>query len=147
MSLPPCRSGLADPGPRRETPLRGRCEMRGDPPLLNPGVAGKLPGSIFSAPPVQHNPTASVTQGDAAMSTPTSIAQIDLTPPLGRTYFQSEREWREEFIYFLLVDRFHDDQPRACAPTAGRSAGGAVADDFYGGHIRGVHRKPPHLRG
>jgi len=50
----------------------------------------------------------------AAPSMPTSIAQIDLRPPPGRTYFQSEREWREEFIYFLMVDRFHDDQARTC---------------------------------
>ncbi|HZE35435.1 MAG TPA: hypothetical protein VE482_02970, partial [Candidatus Eisenbacteria bacterium] len=59
-------------------------------------------------------------QAEGGASTPTSIAQIDLRPPPGRTYFQCEREWREEFIYFLMVDRFHDDQPRACAPRAGR---------------------------
>lgn len=81
------------------------------------------------------------------MSTPTSIAQVDLTPPRRRTYFQSEREWREEFIYFLLVDRFHDDKPRACAPTTGRSAGVTVPDDFYGGTIRGITRNLDYIAG
>lgn len=33
------------------------------------------------------------------MSTPHAIADLDLTPPLGRIYFQTEREWREEFSY------------------------------------------------
>ncbi len=86
-------------------------------------------------------------QGTRAGGTPSSIAQIDLTPPPGRTYFQSEREWREEFIYFLMVDRFHDDQPRACVPRAGRSAGVAVPDDFYGGKIRGITRNLDYIAG
>jgi len=81
------------------------------------------------------------------VGTPTSIAQIDLTPPRGRTYFQSEREWREEFIYFLMVDRFHDDLPRACVSRAGRSAGVAVPDDFYGGNIRGITRNLDYIAG
>lgn len=33
------------------------------------------------------------------MSTPRAIADLDLTPPPGRVYFQTERQWREEFIY------------------------------------------------
>ncbi|HYS93214.1 MAG TPA: alpha-amylase family glycosyl hydrolase [Candidatus Acidoferrales bacterium] len=86
-------------------------------------------------------------QAGGGTSTPTSIAQIDLRPPPGRTYFQSEREWREEFIYFLMVDRFHDDQPRACAPRPGRSAGVATPDDFYGGKIRGITRNLDYIAG
>ena len=43
------------------------------------------------------------------MSSPTSIKDLDLTPLPGKTYFNIDREWREEFIYFLMVDRFHDD--------------------------------------
>src|SRR6266545_6949806 len=79
-------------------------------------------------------------QRQRIVSAPTSIAQIDLAPPPARTYFQGEREWREEVIYFLMVDRFHDEQPRACVPRAGRSAGVAVPADFYGGNIRGITR-------
>jgi glycosidase len=81
------------------------------------------------------------------MPTPTSIAQIDLTPRPRRTYFQGQREWREEFIYFLLVDRFHDDKPRTCASSPGRSAGVAVPDDFYGGTIRGITRNLDYIAG
>jgi len=38
----------------------------------------------------------------------TSINQIDLSPKPGKQYADIDREWREEFIYFLLVDRFND---------------------------------------
>src|SRR5437870_9636748 len=101
------------------------------------------------APPPKpiRRPPRTTTRAEAAASTPTSIAQIDLAPPPGRTYFQSEREWREEFIYFLMVDRFHDDQPRACVPRAGRSAGVAVPDGFYGGKIRGITRNLDYIAG
>lgn len=81
------------------------------------------------------------------MSTPLAIADLDLTPPPGRVYFQTEREWREEFIYFLMVDRFHDDQPRHCAPHPDRTAGVATPDDFYGGAIRGVTRNLDYIAG
>jgi hypothetical protein len=40
------------------------------------------------------------------MDYPTSTADIDLTPIPGKIYWNCDREWREEFIYFLLVDRF-----------------------------------------
>lgn len=81
------------------------------------------------------------------MSTPTSISQIDLTPPPGKTYFQTEREWREEFIYFLMVDRFHDDQPRAPVPQPVRSVGVQTPDDFYGGKIRGITQNLDYIAG
>ena len=42
-----------------------------------------------------------------------SIKEIDLSPKPGKTYWKNcHREWREEFIYFLLVDRFHDSNKR-----------------------------------
>ena len=43
------------------------------------------------------------------MSEPISVVDIDLSPIAGKTYFSIDREWREEFIYFLMVDRFQDD--------------------------------------
>ena len=46
------------------------------------------------------------------MASPKSITEIDLDPIPGKEYWNADREWREEFIYFLMVDRFHDDQPR-----------------------------------
>ena len=35
------------------------------------------------------------------MADHTSIEDIDLTPVTGKSYFNIDREWREEFIYFL----------------------------------------------
>jgi len=81
------------------------------------------------------------------MSTPHAIADLDLTPPPGRVYFQTEREWREEFIYFLMVDRFHDDQARQCPPSPGRAVGVATPDDFYGGTIKGITRNLDYIAG
>jgi glycosidase len=71
---------------------------------------------------------------------PRRVENIDLAPLPNKTYFNINREWREEFIYFLLVDRFHDDSPRAPASQPGRSLGVQVPDDFYGGKIRGITR-------
>jgi hypothetical protein len=42
------------------------------------------------------------------MSAPTKASDIDLTPIPGKQYFNLVREWRDEFIYFLLIDRFHE---------------------------------------
>jgi len=45
---------------------------------------------------------------------PDSIHDLDLSPKPGKVYWtECQREWREEFIYFLLVDRFHDDLKRS----------------------------------
>ncbi len=76
-----------------------------------------------------------------------SIQDIDLTPMPGRTYFNITREWREEFIYFLLVDRFHDDSPRAPVKQAGRSRGVQVPDGFYGGKITGITQNLDYIAG
>jgi alpha-amylase len=70
------------------------------------------------------------------MPSPTSISQIDLAPLPGKTYFNFDREWREEFIYFLLVDRFHDDTPRQPTKQPGRSHGVQTPNTFYGGKIK-----------
>jgi alpha-amylase len=35
------------------------------------------------------------------MSQPVLLMDIDLTPTSGKHYFNVNREWREEFIYFL----------------------------------------------
>lgn len=68
----------------------------------------------------------------------TSVAEIDLAPIPGKVYTQFTREWREEFIYFVVVDRFHDDAVRTPILTAERSAGIQVPDTFYGGTLRGI---------
>ena len=55
------------------------------------------------------------------MAGPISIKELDLAPIPGKTYWNTMREWREEFIYFLLVDRFHDDLNRAPVQSPARS--------------------------
>lgn len=72
------------------------------------------------------------------MADPTSISQIDLTPIPSKQYFTVDREWREEFIYFLMVDRFQDNQKRTPNLKASRSAGIQTPDSFYGGKIKGI---------
>ena len=77
----------------------------------------------------------------------TSIHDIDLRPIPGKTYCNIDREWREEFIYFLLVDRFHDDALRQPIKQPGRSPGIAVPDDFYGGTIKGITQNLDYIAG
>jgi glycosidase len=76
-----------------------------------------------------------------------SIQEVNLAPLPGKTYFSIDREWREEFIYFLLVDRFHDDSVRAPNLQAGRSLGVQVPDDFYGGKIKGITQNLDYIAG
>jgi len=54
------------------------------------------------------------------MTAPTKESDIDLSGIPGKRYFSLKRERREEFIYFLMIDRFHDEQLRAPALQAGR---------------------------
>ncbi|MBE7169221.1 MAG: alpha-amylase [Williamsia sp.] len=82
-----------------------------------------------------------------AMPPLTSVNQINLQPKPGKTYFAINREWREEFIYFLLVDRFQDNTIRIPVNTPARSAGTATPNDFYGGTIRGVMRNLDYIAG
>jgi alpha-amylase len=81
------------------------------------------------------------------MAAPTKAADIDLTPIPGKQYFNLDREWREEFIYFLMVDRFHDDQKRSPVLQAGRSNGIGTPDDFFGGTIKGITRHLDYIAG
>jgi alpha-amylase len=70
-----------------------------------------------------------------------SIEDIDLAPKPGKKYWKNcHREWREEFIYFLLVDRFHDSLPRNPINTS-RSKGFGNEEQLKqicGGTIRGI---------
>jgi glycosidase len=81
------------------------------------------------------------------MSSLTSIRQVDLAPLPGKRYFNCDREWREEFIYFLMVDRFHDDTARSPLKQPGRSRGIATPDDFYGGKIKGITNNLDYIAG
>ena len=78
---------------------------------------------------------------------PTTVAELDLTPIPGKQYFHIDREWREEFIYFLLVDRFHDASVRAPAAGPGRVLGVQTPDTFYGGKIKGITQNLAYIAG
>jgi glycosidase len=77
----------------------------------------------------------------------TSVSQIDLPPLPGKRYFSLDREWREEFIYFLMVDRFHDDAARMPVAGPGRSLGIQTPDAFYGGKIKGIIKNLDYIAG
>jgi glycosidase len=81
------------------------------------------------------------------MSEPISVGDIDLAPIAGKTYFSVDREWREEFIYFLMVDRFQDDVPRPTSAGPDRSSGIETPNTFYGGSIKGVTRNLNYIAG
>src|SRR5580704_16527738 len=76
-----------------------------------------------------------------------SINDIDLTPIPGKTYFNTAREWREDFIYFLMVDRFHDDSSRQPVLSPNRTDGIETRDNFYGGKIKGITRNLDYIAG
>ena len=78
---------------------------------------------------------------------PTSLRDLDLSPLPGKTYFNLAREWREEFVYFVLVDRFHDSKTRTPAPTPNRTPGVAAPNTFYGGTIQGITKHLDYIAG
>lgn len=77
----------------------------------------------------------------------TSINEIDLTPKLGKNYLDIKREWREEFIYFLMVDRFSDGITRMPVTGEGRTSGIQTPNTFYGGKIKGVTKNLDYIAG
>jgi glycosidase len=81
------------------------------------------------------------------MAEPTSLSEIDLSPVPGKAYFDTERDWWEEFIYFLMVDRFQDSAVRAPVLTPDRSLGIQVPDDFYGGTLAGIRNGLDYIAG
>ncbi len=82
------------------------------------------------------------------MPQPKSLRETDVTPIPGRKYFNIEREWREEFIYFLMVDRFHDDTQRQPVIGPNRCKGVIPTDNqFYGGKIKGITQNLDYIAG
>jgi glycosidase len=77
----------------------------------------------------------------------TSVSNLDLSPIPGKVYFNLTREWREEFIYFLMVDRFHDDAARSPVSSSARSVGIQTLNDFYGGKIKGITQNLDYING
>ena len=81
------------------------------------------------------------------MSDPISIRDVDLTPIPGKPYFSIDREWREEFIYFLMVDRFQDAFSHPVTGATGRTAGVDTPDAFFGGKIAGITKNLDYIAG
>ena len=81
------------------------------------------------------------------MPEPISITDLNLTPITGKDYFNSEREWREEFIYFLLVDRFQDDIVRPVRSSLDRTPGIPTTNAFFGGKIKGITNNLAYIAG
>jgi 1,4-alpha-glucan branching enzyme len=81
------------------------------------------------------------------MPDPSSVKDLDLLPVPGKNYFNIAREWGEEFIYFLMVDRFQDDISRPTATGVARSAGIATPNTFFGGNISGITRNLEYIAG
>jgi alpha-amylase len=81
---------------------------------------------------------------------PVSVYSLDLNPRSDVTYFDCEREWHEEFIYFLMVDRFDDGRPRQPSETTARSAGSgdlSQLQKFCGGTLQGVTKRLDYIKG
>jgi len=76
-----------------------------------------------------------------------SIRQLEFTREQA---FPSPRDWRDTFIYFLLVDRFDNNQeglPRydpASTPRGRQSEQGKL---FQGGNLRGITRRLDYIQG
>ncbi|HTY09407.1 MAG TPA: alpha-amylase family glycosyl hydrolase, partial [Candidatus Edwardsbacteria bacterium] len=78
---------------------------------------------------------------------PKSIKDIDLSPLPGKTYWSSDREWREEFIYFLMVDRFHDGKARAAAGPRPPAYAPERLRRFCGGTLKGIASRLDYIQG
>ena len=76
-----------------------------------------------------------------------SLTQLDFIP--SSPVHQSPRDWRDVVIYFLLVDRFDNDDPTVppyspdglCSPAEPEKGG-----LFQGGNLQGVRRRLPYLK-
>ncbi|MFN3533020.1 MAG: alpha-amylase family glycosyl hydrolase [Candidatus Brocadia sp.] len=77
-----------------------------------------------------------------------SIKELDFKPR-GKV-FPSPRDWRDVFVYFLLVDRFGNNQQNltaydpASAPKGRHPEQGKV---FQGGNLKGIIRRLDYIRG
>ncbi|WP_339724822.1 alpha-amylase family glycosyl hydrolase [Maribacter stanieri] len=71
-----------------------------------------------------------------------SIKEVDLSPKPGKKYWVNcHREWREEIIYFLMIDRFHDSNERHSKNFDIRHAGFGNENQLqkpFGGTIKGI---------
>jgi glycosidase len=75
-----------------------------------------------------------------------SVLKLDFTPR--KPVFPSPTDWRDVFIYFLLVDRFDNNQRglrpyTASAPKGRDPAQGKI---FQGGNLKGIIRRLNYIK-
>lgn len=78
-----------------------------------------------------------------------SVNDIDLSAKRGKKYWNCHREWREEFVYFLMIDRFHDSNKRHTADFEERHSGYGEDTDLNkqcGGTLRGIINNLEYIR-
>lgn len=79
-----------------------------------------------------------------------SILNLDLAPKPGKQYWKNGgREWREEVIYFLMVDRFHDNHDRIPVETSGKTCGYGTPEQLRrscGGTLKGITKNLGYIK-
>jgi alpha-amylase len=79
-----------------------------------------------------------------------SIHELDLNAKPGKQYWKNgDREWREEFIYFILVDRFHDDKKRTPLSTESKLNGFGTPEQLQrtcGGTLNGIKNNLDYIK-
>jgi len=76
-----------------------------------------------------------------------SVNELDFTSQ--GEVFPSPRDWRDQFIYFLLVDRFDNNQdniPPYDSHSAPRGRDFEQSKSFQGGNLKGVTRQLDYIR-
>jgi len=77
-----------------------------------------------------------------------SVTDLDFTP--AHRLYPSPADWRDQFIYFLLVDRFDNNAegvPAYSAEVVGESAEVGAGHHFQGGNLKGILRRLDYLQG
>ena len=78
-------------------------------------------------------------------------AELNLEPLPGKVYKNFLRTWSEAFIYFVLVDRFHDSATRLSQRgSSERGQGYGTAEqlgDFCGGTLKGIEHHLDYIAG
>src|SRR5688572_13941382 len=78
---------------------------------------------------------------------PSSVNDIDFTPR--SPVFPSPVDWRDQFIYQLLIDRFDDGKDHPAYDPAAASRGNrdrAHAHHFQGGTLNGITRRLDYIK-
>lgn len=75
-----------------------------------------------------------------------SVSELNFQPVT--TLHPSPTDWSDQFIYFLLVDRFDNNSPNLQAYTEGRSTGRNAEQGkrFQNGNLKGITRRLDYIK-